>query len=410
MNTIATPLPSSALGDPVSVPQESYPRLFWRFLRFGLLAWGGPVAQIGMIRHELVEEEKWISREKFNRVLAVYQVLPGPEAQEMCVYFGMLAGGRWGGFLAGFAFLLPGLLLMLALSWFYIHVGISSPLFAGIFYGMQAVVPALIIRAIHRIGEHTLTNRWLWTIAIAVAFSQLIGVHFLYSLTLAGLVALFAHRRSQVLLFLTGLIFFTLVVITVIKMDEGRHLMAASPIGLTEAAPSLMKLFASGLRSGLLTFGGAYTVISFLQHDAVEVGRWMTNAQFLDGLALSGIIPAPLIIFATFVGYLGGGFWGAIVLTVGIFLPAFGFTLIGHRYVEKAISHPSLHSFLEGITAGVVGLVAATALILLRSALPDLFAFGLFATGLFLLYYWKNKAVIPVVVLGAGLSGILVRL
>ena len=119
-----------------------------------------------MIRQELVEEEKWISPEKFNRVLSVYQVLPGPEAHELCVYFGMLAGGRLGALLAGLGFMLPGFVLMLALSWFYVTYGISSPLFQSVFMGMQPAVAALIVRAVHRIGSHALhKNAWLWGIA-----------------------------------------------------------------------------------------------------------------------------------------------------------------------------------------------------------------------------------------------------
>src|SRR5688572_20662664 len=108
------------------IPHESYGRLFLRFLRFGFLAWGGPVAQIGMLKQELVDEEHWISKERFNRVLGVYQVLPGPEAHELCVYFGMLARGRIGAVLAGLGFMLPGFVLMLALSWLYVRIGIAS--------------------------------------------------------------------------------------------------------------------------------------------------------------------------------------------------------------------------------------------------------------------------------------------
>src|SRR5574339_90076 len=141
-------------------------QLFLKFLRFGFLAWGGPVAQIAMIRQELVEEEKWISREKFNRVLSVYQVLPGPEAHELCVYFGLLSGGRLGALLAGLGFMLPGFILMLLLSWFYVTYGISSSLFQSVFAGMQPAVAALIVRAVPRIGSHALhKNAWLWVIA-----------------------------------------------------------------------------------------------------------------------------------------------------------------------------------------------------------------------------------------------------
>jgi chromate transporter len=154
--------------------------LFWRFLKFGLLAWGGPVAQIAMIRQELVDDEKWITNERFNRILAVYQVLPGPEAHELCVYFGMLSRGRLGAFLAGLAFMLPGFLLMFLLSWFYVAYGIRSPVFQAIFLGMQPAVAALIVRAVHRIGGHALrADRWLWGIALIAGIAQLLGANFL---------------------------------------------------------------------------------------------------------------------------------------------------------------------------------------------------------------------------------------
>ncbi|HAD04258.1 MAG TPA: hypothetical protein DCF93_06365 [Desulfuromonas sp.] len=155
----------------------------------------------------------------------------------------------------------------------------------------------------------------------------------------------------------------------------------------------------------LLTFGGAYTVISFLQYDAVVTGGWMSNAQFLDGLALSGILPAPLIIFATFVGYLGGGAWGALALTVGIFLPAFVFTLIGHKYVERMVENKSAHAYLDGVTAGVVGLIAVTALGLCREAVVNLPTLAIFAVALLAIYRWQAKTAVVGIMLGAGLLG-----
>src|SRR5215207_724317 len=154
--------------DAINIPPHSYWSLFLRFLRFGILAWGGPVAQIAMLRKELVDEERWVSSNRFNRTLALYQVLPGPEAHELCVYFGMLARGRIGGLLAGLGFMLPGFVLMFALSWAYLTFGIT-PLAAALFLGFQAAVVALVVRAVHRIGEHALHDRWLQGIA-AVAF------------------------------------------------------------------------------------------------------------------------------------------------------------------------------------------------------------------------------------------------
>ena len=391
----------------IDIPQQSYTSIFLRFLKFGFLAWGGPVAQIAMIRQELVEEEKWISPEKFNRVLSVYQALPGPEATELCVYFGMLAGGRIGALLAGLGFTLPGFILMLALSWFYLNYGINSPLFQSVFMGMQPAVAALIVRAVHRIGSHALhENRWLWGLAFVAGIAQLLRVNFLLTLLTAGLVYALAERKQRFLALALAAIFFGWIVFSGLSGTQTTQALSNTSPNLAKPV-SLLTLFWSGLRSGLLTFGGAYTVIPFLQRDAVEIGRWMTNAQFLDGLALSGLLPAPLIIFSTFVGYIGGGLWGAILITVAIFTPAFAFTMIGHDYLERLIDNQSAHAFLDGITAGVVGLISATALGILSETVIGIHAWIIFSVALIALFVSKSKWIVAAVVLAAGLYGVI---
>jgi chromate transporter len=375
----------------IDIPPQSYPDIFLRFLKFGLLAWGGPFAQIAMIRQELVEEEKWISPERFNRVLSVYQALPGPEAHELCVYFGMIAGGRVGALLAGLGFMLPGFFLMLALSWFYVSYGINSPLFQSVFTGMQPAVAALIVRAVHRIGSHALhENLWLWGIACLGALAQLLRVNFLITLLLAGLVFALVERKQKVLALTLAVVFLIWTALVGLSGSQAAQGLPDSASTLTQPA-SLLTLFWSGLRSGLLTFGGAYTVIPFLQQDAVEIGRWMTNAQFLDGLALSGLLPAPLIIFSTFVGYIGGGFPGAVVITIAIFAPAFAFTMIGHDYLERLIENQSAHAFLDGVTAGVVGLISATALGILNETVVGIHAWIIFSAAVIALFVSKSK-------------------
>lgn len=390
-------------------PRESYRRLFLRFLGFGLLAWGGPVAQIAMIRRELVERERWVSPDQFNRVFAVYQVLPGPEAHELCVYFGMLARGRLGGLLAGLGFMLPGFALMFLLSWLYVRTGGTMAVFAAAFYGMQPAVAALVVRAVHRIGRPVLRDRWLLAITAAVAASALGGVHFLISLTAAGVAYVAAQRGHRVV---SAVVCVALVVTALagsrgILTDlgpDGRGVIRAA-----REAPSILALLGSGLRTGLLTFGGAYTAIPFLRHDAVIRGGWMTSEQFLDGLALGGILPAPLIIFGTFVGYLGAGPWGALALTAGIFLPAFGFTLVAHEQIERLTAMPSVHAFLTGVTAGVVGLIAVTAVVLARDAITDLTQVAIGGAALAVLYSWHARLSVPAVVLGAGAAGWFLR-
>jgi len=386
------------------VPTLGLGQLVLRFLRFGGLAWGGPIAQIAMLRRELVDDERWISSERFNRTLAVYQVLPGPEAQELCIYFGMLARGRLGGFLAGLSFLLPGFALMLALAWWYTDVGMESPVFAAAFAGAQAAVVALIVRGLHRIGSRALTDRTLVAIAIAAFAASAAGLVFAVPL-LAGAVAYPLARRGYRLLALSliGLMLVGSVAFSIVAgqaVDNG-------PVGDPQRTPSDGELLLSGLRAGALTFGGAYTAIPFVEDDAVGEDGWMTTGQFLDGLALSGVIPAPLVIFATFVGYAGGGPVGAFAMTVGIFLPAFAITLVGHRYLEAAVANVRLHAILDGITAAVVGLVAATLLQLAPTAVGTLPAVLIFGAALAALYLWRASAAVAVVIAGAAAAGAL---
>jgi len=388
-------------------PRETYLKLFWRFLKFGLLAWGGPVAQIAMIRQELVEEEKWISPDKFNRVLAVYQALPGPEAHELCVYFGMLSRGRVGALLAGLGFMLPGFTLMFGLSWFYVTYGINSPLFAAAFLGMQPAVAAMIVRAIHRIGGHALhDDPWLWGIAFAIGLGHLLKINFLILLLIAGIVYTLVKRDQRKIALALGAVFSVWEISLAVGIGSLPIFPGANSDTVSNT-PSVIAMLLTGLRSGLLTFGGAYTVIPFLQHDAVEVGKWLTNSQFLDGLALSGLLPAPLIIFSTFVGYIGGGATGAIALTVGIFAPAFCFTIIGHDLLERVVENQSVHAFLDGVTAGVVGLIGATALGILNLTLTSIPAWGVFSVALIFLFRSRAKWAVAVIALSAGVFGAL---
>ena len=390
----------------INVPREPLPRLFWRFLKFGLLAWGGPVAQIAMIRQEVVEEEKWITSERFNRVLAVYQVLPGPEATELCVYFGMLSRGRPGALLAGLGFILPGFILMFALSWFYAVYGLRSPIFQAVFMGMQPAVGALIVRAVHRIGGHALkADAWLWGLALIAGVAQLLGTNFLITLLAAGTIYTLARRGRTGWALMALLLFAVWVALGAFGMLPSIRLIGGAST-VSAGAPSIWQLAISGLRAGLLTFGGAYTVIPFLQHDAVQAGGWLTNAQFLDGLALSGLLPAPLIIFSTFIGYLGAGPWGAVAITAAIFLPSFAFTMLGHDMVEHLVQRAAVHDFLDAVTAGVVGLIAATALGILSETVVGLHAWIIFALALLALFRSRAKWTIAAVILAAGMYGL----
>ena len=380
---------------------ESLISIFRRFLRFGLLAWGGPVPQIAMIKRELVEEERWVEPSRFNRLLAIYQVLPGPEAHELCVHFGMLKRGRLGGLLAGLGFMLPGLILILAIAWAYRQLDLTAAPFAGLFMGAQIAVIALIVRAVHRIGEHVLVDRWLWGLAIASCIAALLGVSFWILLPAAGLAYVLAGKRQYLAAAAVVAIAIAVALATTVRGDSGLATDVVNRVS-QPGTVGVVPLFFAGLKAGLLTFGGAYTAIPFVRDDAVGRG-WIGEQQFLDSLALSGIIPAPLIIFATFVGYQAGGLAGGLAMTAGIFLPAFAFAMLFFDRLELVVEDQRLHRLLEGVAAGVVGLIAATMLELganvARSAPWLELAAAIFASALAVLYLWRSKynvlAVIP---------------
>jgi chromate transporter len=399
-------------GDPPADPQPpplGYLALFLRFLTFGILAFGGPMAQIAMIRRELVDEEKWISSGQFNRLMAVMQALPGPEAHELCVHLGIRARGRIGGILAGLGFMLPGFFLMLALAWAYTRLPIAGTALSALFLGVQAAVIALIIRAVHRIGAHILVDRWLWITAIAAAAASLAGANFWVVLPTAGLVyALQSAGRNLGAVAVLAVAAGAVIALQTVSPTE------SAAVGTSVVAtPTLLALFLAGLKGGLLTFGGAYTAIPFVRQDTVGRG-WMTDAQFLDGLGLSGLIPAPLVIFVTFVGFVIGGLPGALVMTAGMFLPAFGFSLIFYERLEAFADNLRLQNFLQGVAAAVVGLIAVTIVDLTNAAAATSTNIGISAAivgiGLVLLYRTKHKlAPLAVVLIGAGAGALLLR-
>ena len=375
---------------------EAFGSIFLRFLKFGLLAWGGPAAQIAMIHRECVEEEGWVSEETFRKTLAVYQVLPGPEAHELCVYFGRLRGGHAGGFAAGLGFMLPGFVLMLGASILYVEASLSESL-DEIFYGVQAAVGALVAMAVVRLGRKFIADIPLALIAVA-AFALTLGVDLTFVLVLACSGAAYwlwheaGARRTAARSFELG----PLALMAILA--------GAVTVGLTA------EIFFEGLKAGLLTFGGAYTVVPFLEERAVDVQGWLTADQFLDGIAIGGVLPAPLIIFSTFVGYLAGGLAGGIAMTVGIFLPAFVLPIFFHRQLVSVAESETIRPFLLGVAAGVIGLIAAVTVEILDQSVVDVYTAILAVAAFAVLYRFQGKLTILFVVFGCGAIGALLQL
>lgn len=476
-------LPTSLSSSPAPLDQDemdpelrqmNYLSLFALFLKFGLLAWGGPMAQIEMLRAHFVDGLRWISKARFNRVLAVYQALPGPEATELACYFGMLSRGRPGSVIAGIGFLLPGFLFMLIVSILYAKYGIQSPVVNKSLTAVQPCVAAMVLRAVHKISESCLIDSELASVvsipllllAIFGALQNVAGINFGITLLFGGL--LFAcfkagHRRQQLsssdspsndvegqdglelqsmedapsrngsnhgharaatsrtMPFLSFslssplpwyLLAFVLLVggvatVVALKYTIGLGWLGAgnSPNGGLIASRELWALFVLGLLAGLLTFGGAYTAIPFVQQDAVIAGHWISADAFLDGIALTQILPTPLVMFSTFVGYMGNGLPGALLMTIGMFLPAFSFTLIGHNFFEHIVKIHSIRDFLDGVTGSVIGLIAVTAAQLIKATVINPLTAIVFGLCLAALYSFKSPWTNPLLVVSAAIMG-----
>jgi chromate transporter len=322
-------------------------------------------------------------------------VLPGPEASELCIYFGRIRGGKLGGFLAGAGFVLPGFVLMLALSVLYVEADLARHL-DELFYGLKAAVGAVIARALVRLSRVFITDVPLALLAAAAfALTVLASAGFALVLLGAGLAYELWTNGS--------------------RWARGAGSLALGPVALVAAAAGAITLsltaeiFWEGLKAGLVTFGGAFTVIPYLHDATVEGQRWLTEGEFVDGLALSGVLPAPLIIFSTFVGYIAGGLVGALAMTVGIFLPAFVLPIFFHRWLVAVAESSRIRPFLLGVAAAVIGLIAAVTIDILDASVVDVPTAILAAAAFLALNRWHGKLVVVAVVLGCGAIGALLQ-
>jgi len=245
---------------------------------------------------------------------------------------------------------------MIGIGWVYVALSPVVGLFAGAFFGVQVGVVAVIVRAVHKIGSHILEDRWLWAVAFVGFLATLLGVAFWIVLIAGGAGYALMKAARYGLAVLASIVSIALAV--------GLHVSGAgvAATGIEGISPtSALAMLWTGLKAGLLTFGGAYTAIPYVRTDTVGRGL-ISDGQFLDGIAFAGVIPAPLVIFCTFVGFVVGGWVGAIAMTVGVFFPAFAFSMIYYERLETVVADERLHRALAGIAAAVVGIIGATSL------------------------------------------------
>jgi len=379
----AAPAAAVDPDDVINAPQLNFLQCYVRFLYFGATAFGGPMAQINNYKDQLVLKEKWISVAKFNRVFAVYQVLPGPEATQLACYFGLITGGRLNAIAGGLGFITPGFLLMLAFSAYYEYNGVSNPVFQSIFVALQPAVCSMVFRAAHKISDAAFKDADtkapsldLQLIGALGALENVLGVNYFIIKLHAGLLNVLLKRKMR----WTALAFALAVVAVFAGVIAGVGPMdKLVPLGVG-AAKNLGNTYGGhvvvGLIAGLVTFGGAYSAIPFMRYECVDSGRWVGNQVFLDALAVCALLPTPLVMFSTMIGYNAGAaaglskVGGSVLMTLGMFLPAFSFPVLGHAFFERvAAQRGDVAYFLDGMTASVVGLVLVTGCQLLRTAI-----------------------------------------
>lgn len=363
-------------------------------LRLGLTAFGGPAAHIAMLRQEVVSRRRWLTEQQFLDLLGATNLIPGPNSTEMVMHVGRERAGWRGLIVAGSLFILPAALIVLVLAWAYVEYG-SRPQAEWLLYGIKPVIIAIVGQALWGLARTAVQSRVLAALIVATFALFLLGVNELLLLFGTGILLAVIRNAGQAstrrptvsLLFLPGWLV---------------------PVAATAVPVSLPTLFLTFLKIGAVLYGSGYVLLAFLRKDLVERLGWLTDVQLLDAVAVGQFTPGPVFTTATFVGYVVAGLPGAVLATIGIFLPAFAYVALLGPLIPRLRSSPWMSAFLDGVNVAAVGLMAAVTLQLARSAVVDwvtVLLAGLSAA--VLLRYRLNSAWL---IFGGALVGIAYRL
>jgi chromate transporter len=343
------------------------------FLKLGFLAFGGAAGHIAMMRRELVNRRKWISEQDFLDLFGIMNLIPGPSSTETVIALGYWRAGWPALILAGVLFILPAMLMILALSWAYVRYGML-PAAQWILYGINPMVIAIIADALLSLGRTALKTAWLALMAVASLALYFRGVSIVAILAGAAvLTAIVGYSKTKGHQRALGLF-------PMLSAGAGAAMAAASAIPF-----SMSRLFLTFLKIGAVSYGSGYVLLAFLRADFVAHLHWLTDKQLLDAIAAGQITPGPVFASATFVGYVTGGLKGALLATLGIFLPSFIFIAIVFPLIPKLKGSAWARIFLDGINAVTVGLMAAVSWQLARGAILDWFTAAEATAGLLIL-------------------------
>ena len=361
------------------------------FLKLGLLAFGGAAGQIAMMRRELVERRRWLSEQDFLDLFGIMNLIPGPSSTETVIALGYWRAGWPALILGGGLFILPAMLMILTLAWVYVRYG-SLPAVQWVLYGVNPIVIAIIADALWSLGRAAMKNVWLLLLGAAA-----LGLYF---------------RGVSVVMILLGTALLTGLTALTEKWKKKPRSVFFPLAGLAASAVAVIpfsttRLFLTMLKIGAVSYGSGYVLLAFLHHDFVRNLHWLTEKQLLDAIAAGQITPGPVYASATFIGYVTGGLKGALLATLGIFLPSFVFVAIVFPLIPKLKGSPFARTFLNGINAATMGLMAAVSWQLARGAIVDIFTALEAAIAFFMLLRFKINA--AWLILGGIVAGFVVK-
>jgi chromate transporter len=366
------------------------------FLKLGCIAFGGPAAHVALFREEVVKRRRWVTDERFLDLLGMTNLIPGPNSTEMAIHLGYTRAG-WPGLVAGGAcFVVPAMLIVWALAWAYVRYG-ALPQVAWLLYGIKPVIIAVVVQAVWGLLRTAVKGPLLAAVGVAVLALYLAGVNEIALLFAGGLAVLIA-RSVHVGRAAVGAVPFAAL------LGGPAAAIAQSGVG---ASASLTTLFLTFLKIGSVLYGSGYVLLAFLRSDFVHRLGWLTDQQLLDAVAIGQFTPGPVLTTATFVGYLVGGGPGAVLATVGIFLPGFVFVAASHPLLPRIRASRWTAAILDGVNVAALGLMAGVAWELGRAAIVDAVTAVLAVASAVLLIRFKTSSVW--LSLGGGAVGIAYR-
>lgn len=356
-----------------SRPTVSIRDLIFYYLRLGALGFGGPVALCGQMERELVQERKWLSRDEMRDGIAVCQSLPGPLAIQVGIFVSYLLGGFWGAWAGGWAFILPNFIIVSALGALYVHFS-GLPILTAIFYGVSPAVIALILHSCYRLAKLGMEDWLQWAVA---------AVCFFVTVVLRAEVAVLFVASGLIGVSYYGSLFRR-------RAAPSATAVVGGTVGAGKIAfPILGKLLIFFLKAGSLTFGSGLVIVPFLEKGLVQSTGWLNERQFLVAVAIGMISPGPVVITATFVGYLVAGFWGATLSTIGIFLPSFLFVLLVAPILIRHRAQPDVQGFVKGAYAAAIGTILGASVLLVKIAIGDWLTALIAVVSLIALFQWR---------------------